>query len=165
MATTNKQKTAKPKRKERQLTVNSVLADSDLGLALEHLNLYVESASAAAGETIAARFAPFAIPKGTPGWQALAIRSANSLENWAKAIREYANLPTSQTSDSQNNGSLWPVANLDCQVDPSRTLSSLQLNHQKLNQLEEDDDDCDENKEGCTPAERLQSRLKKFDSK
>ena len=74
-----------------------------MGLTLKHLNSNCESPSVIAGETVAARLAPFVVPKDTPGWQALAIRSANLLEAWAKSIREYGNLPPSQTTHSFDN--------------------------------------------------------------
>ncbi len=155
MATNRKGKPLKPKRQERQLTISSVLADSDLGLTLEHLNSSCEFGSAVAAETLTARLAPFVVPKDTPGWQALAIRSANSLEAWAKSIREYGNLPPQTTTASVHN----PVT----EVTPPTSVSGVatpisNVCDDLVPTTQESDEDNEDDQ--LSPADRIKAQLK-----
>ncbi|MDJ0724445.1 MAG: hypothetical protein QNJ38_04970 [Prochloraceae cyanobacterium] len=167
---------ARSKRKERQLTINSVLSHSDLGLTLEYLN-QVESANVVAGQTLSARFSPFAIPKDTPGWEAIAIRSANALEDWARSIREYANLPQphnlsthSQIIDSntipQPNGSMINHSGdaIDRTSDLKQRSSLVQPQEESLPQTVLKTNVSASESPNQTPVSRLESRLKKFSS-
>jgi hypothetical protein len=49
-------------------------------------------------QTLKARFFTFIVDRNDPEFYQIAIQCANECEGWARAIREYANLPTAVTS-------------------------------------------------------------------
>lgn len=114
----NNNPASKVKKRAAQITISTTFLDSHLAMAIDHLNYECQYGKAMAADAIEARIAPFAVPKDTPGWESLAIRSANLLEAWARSIREYANLPPSATSSFDQNHSILP--DYDCKDSQAR---------------------------------------------
>ena len=135
---------AKEKKQSTQITISTTFLGSDLALAIDYLNSHCQYGKAMAADAIVARIAPFVVPKNNPDWQALAIRSANLLEAWAKSIREYGNLPKPSTVSSQYEPSLDSLVRVDGDRDNCDRLD--------LDLIEEDNN----------PKEQIESQLKQI---
>ena len=68
---------------------------SRLGRVLAYLQSLDTNIQSLASQTLESRFLPFATDRDSPQFRAIAIQCATECEAWARAIREYAALPSS----------------------------------------------------------------------
>lgn len=68
---------------------------SRLGKTLAYLQSLDTNIQSVASQTLESRFLPFAVDKNDPKFQVIALMCATECEAWARAIREYAALPSS----------------------------------------------------------------------
>ena len=69
--------------------------NSRLGRVLAYLQSLDTNIQSLASQTLESRFLPFATDRDSPQFRAIAIQCATECEAWARAIREYAALPSS----------------------------------------------------------------------
>lgn len=74
---------------------------SRLGRVLAYLQSLDTNIQSLASQTLESRFLPFAIDRDSPQFRAIAIQCATECEAWARAIREYAALPSSSLEPEQ----------------------------------------------------------------
>ena len=69
--------------------------NSRLGRVLAYLQSLDTNIQSLASQSLESRFLPFATDRDSPQFRAIAIQCATECEAWARAIREYAALPSS----------------------------------------------------------------------
>lgn len=74
---------------------------SRLGRVLAYLQSLDTNIQSLASQTLESRFLPFATDRDSPQFRAIAIQCATECEAWARAIREYAALPSSSLQPEQ----------------------------------------------------------------
>lgn len=159
----NNNSSSKDKRASKQITISTTLLDSDLAVAIEYLNSGCQYGKSIAAETIVARIAPFVIPKDSPGWQSLAIRSANLLEAIARSIREYGDLQPSHFY-SHSSSKLRSSEDLKANhltTSPKLTTRSGNRDLEEIEpDIEEEFEDNDD--EDRLPSQHIQSKLERI---
>ena len=74
---------------------------SRLGRVLTYLQSLDTNIQSLASQSLESRFLPFATDRDSPQFRAIAIQCATECEAWARAIREYAALPSSSVEPEQ----------------------------------------------------------------
>ncbi len=74
---------------------------SRLGRVLAYLQSLDTNIQSLASQSLESRFLPFATDRNEPQFRAIAIQCATECEAWARAIREYAALPSSSLEPEQ----------------------------------------------------------------
>ena len=144
------------KHKDKQLTLTAH-SNSHLGLTISAIQ-QEEFPQAELARTAQARYLPFALPKDSPGWSALAIKSANQLEAWAKDIREYAGLPTNLTENEATTLTLASNNGAATHTQSAQPTPSL-CDHESSCLEEEEEEEEDQEELG---ASHVQTMLKKM---